>query len=265
MNARTQQVRLVVADDHPIVRDGLRRLLELESEYKVVGEAQDGVEAIQLVRQLKPDILLLDLAMPNLPGMETLRELSVHGGSTPVRVIVLTAAIETIQIIEALQLGARGIVYKDTSSELLLKAVRTVVAGDHWVARAPVPNLLQYLQTLTQSAKDETKGKTFGLTPRELDVVSTVVAGFSNREIAAYWEITEDTVKHHLSNIFDKLGVSTRVELVLFAVNHKLPLKPIDLSFASKQLSKNPGDKEVPVTKTQDKPKSKQTGNHSGK
>ena len=265
MNARAQQVRLVVADDHPIVRDGLRRLLEEDPNYEVVGEAQDGVEAIERVRQLKPDILLLDLSMPKLAGMEALRELSVHGGPVPVRVIVLTAAIETTQIVEALQLGARGIVLKDTATELLLKAVRTVVAGDHWVGRAPVSNLFQYLQTLTQSAKDETKGKTFGLTPRELDVISTIVAGFSNKETAAYWDITEDTVKHHLGNIFDKLGVSTRLELALFAVNHKLPLKPIDLSFTSKQSSKSTVDKDDPVPRSQDKPKSKPPGAHPSK
>lgn len=100
----------------------MRRLLEEEPNYKVVGEAQDGAEAIQLVRQLKPDILLPDLSMPKLPGMEAMRELSVNGGSTPVRIIVLTAAIEKIQIIEALQLGARGILMKDAATELLLKA-----------------------------------------------------------------------------------------------------------------------------------------------
>ena len=224
----TPQVRLVIADDHPILRDGLRRLLQEEPNYKVVGEAQDGTEAIQLVNRLKPDILLLDLAMPKVPGMEALRELSVHGGSAPVRVIVLTAAIEKSQIIEALQLGARGVVLKDTATELLLKVVRMVVAGEYWVGQGRVSNLVQYLQTLTQSAQDEKQHKKFGLTPRELEVISTVVAGFSNKEIAVYWKIGEDTVKHHLGNIFDKLGVSTRLELALFAVNHGLPLKPVN-------------------------------------
>jgi two-component system, NarL family, nitrate/nitrite response regulator NarL len=251
----TQQVRLVVADDHPIIRDGLRRLLEEEPDYKVVGEAQDGAEAIELVRQLKPDILLLDLLMPKLQGMEALRELSVRGASAPVRIIVLTAAIETSQIVEALQLGARGIVLKDAATELLVKAVRTVHAGDHWVQRAKVSNLVQHLQTLTQAAQDETKGNTFGLTPRELEVVSTVVAGFQNKEIAAYWEMAEDTVKHHLGNIFDKLGVSTRLELALFAVNHRLPLKTIDVGFSSTQSPKNPSDKDVPTRHGPHKPR----------
>jgi DNA-binding NarL/FixJ family response regulator len=152
----------------------------------------------------------------------------VHGGSAPVRIIVLTAAIETIQIVEALQLGARGVLLKDAATELLLKAVRTVHAGDHWVGRVRVSNLVQYLQRLTQSALDETKHKKFGLTSRELEVISTVVAGYSNKEIAAYWNITEDTVKHHLGNVFDKVGVSRRLELALFAVHHRLPLKTIN-------------------------------------
>jgi DNA-binding NarL/FixJ family response regulator len=135
-------------------------------------------------------------------------------------VIVLTAAIEKSQIVEVLQLGARGVVLKDTATELLLKVVQMVVAGEYWVGRARVSNLVQHLQTLTESSQDETKTKKFGLTPRELEVIPTLVKGFSNKEIAAHWKITEDTVKHHLSSIFDKTGVSTRLELALFAVNH---------------------------------------------
>ena len=125
MNFRKpQQVRLVIADDHPIFRDGLRRLLEAEAEMKVIGEASDGAEAVKLARQLKPDILLLDLAMPRHPGLEALRELSMPANATPVRVILLTAAAEKSQIVEALQLGARGVVLKDSATQLLLKAVR---------------------------------------------------------------------------------------------------------------------------------------------
>jgi DNA-binding NarL/FixJ family response regulator len=226
MDKRSQPIRILIADDHPIFRDGLRRLLEAEPGLKVIGEAQDGAEAVRLTRQLRPDILLLDLAMPRHPGLEALRDLSVGSGNG-VRVILLTAAAEKHQIVEALQLGARGVVLKDSATQLLLKSIHTVMTGEYWVGRESVSNLVQYLRTLVQSSSEESRQKKFGLTPRELEIVSAVVAGYSNKEIAEYFKISEDTVKHHLSNIFDKLGVSTRLELALFAVNQALPLKSI--------------------------------------
>lgn len=220
-----QNVNILIADDHPIFRDGLRRLLEAESGFKVIGEACDGAEAVKMTRELKPDILLLDLAMPRHPGLEALRDLSA--GQQSVRVILLTAAAEKQQIVEALQLGARGVVLKDSATQLLLKSIYTVMSGEYWVGRESVSNLVQYLRSLVQSSGEEARQKKFGLTPRELEIVSAVVAGYANKEIAEYFKISEDTVKHHLSNIFDKLGVSTRLELALFAVNQSLPLKTI--------------------------------------
>jgi DNA-binding NarL/FixJ family response regulator len=217
----------MLADDHPIFRDGLRRLLEAEPDLKVIGEACDGAEAVKMARQLKPDILLLDLAMPRMPGLEALKEMSSGPVSNSVKVILLTAAAEKKQIVEALQLGARGVVLKDSATQLLLKSIHTVMSGEYWVGRESVSNLVQYLRNLVQSSGEEAKQKKFGLTPRELEIVSAVVAGYSNKEIAEYFKISEDTVKHHLSNIFDKLGVSTRLELALFAVNQALPIKTI--------------------------------------
>jgi len=224
-SSRNSITKILIADDHPIFRDGLRRLLESEPGFKVVGEACDGVEAVEFVRKFNPEILLLDLAMPRRPGLEALRELSHN--SVTVRVILLTAAAEREQIVEALQLGARGVVLKDCGTEILMKSIRAVLAGEYWVGRETVSNLLQYLRGLMDSSTKISRQKRFGLTPRELDIVSAVVAGYANREIAEYFKISEDTVKHHLSNIFDKTGVSTRLELALFAVNQALPFKPI--------------------------------------
>jgi len=147
-------------------------LLEAEADLKVIGEASDGSEAVKLARQLKPDILLLDLAMPKHPGLEALRELSIPANAAPVRVILLTAAVEKRQIVEALQLGARGVVLKDSATQVLFKAIHKVMAGEYWVHRDSVSNLVQYLRVLMQTTHDEARQKKFGLTPRELEIVS---------------------------------------------------------------------------------------------
>ena len=219
-----QNVRIIITDDHPIFRDGLRRLLESEHDFAVVAEASDGVEAVSLVRKLKPEVLLLDLAMPRRHGIEALREMS--SSSMPVRTILLTAAAEKSQIVEALQLGARGLVMKDSATQILLRSIRAVMNGEYWVGRESVSDLVEYLRSLMESSGRRAR-QAYGLTPRELQIVSAVVAGYANKEIAEHFKISEDTVKHHLSNIFDKLGVSTRLELALFAVNQSLPYESL--------------------------------------
>lgn len=213
-------IRILIADDHPIFRDGLRRLLEAEPDLSVAGEASDGDEAVTLTRQLLPDILLLDLAMPRTPGMEALEELSKT--TAPVRTILLTAAVERTQIVEALQLGARGVVMKESATQVLLKAIRSVMQGDYWVGRESVSDLVKTLRDLSPSAPKDPLKNQFGLTPREHEIISAIVTGYNNRDIAQKFAISEQTVKHHLTNIFDKLGVSSRLELALFAVNHSL-------------------------------------------
>jgi DNA-binding NarL/FixJ family response regulator len=253
-----QQVRLVIADDHPTFRKGLRRLLESEADLKVIGEASDGAEAVKLARQLKPDILLLGLVMSEHAVLEVLRELSTPANATPVRVILLTFHIEKSQIVEALQLGARGgviisetqvllkaiqnshgrvlrepvsnlEVYLRTSSEIqvLLKAIQTIMAGEYWVLREPVSNLEQYLRTLMQSMHWEGpihwegrgRQKKFSLTPQEHRIVfQQLEAGYSNEEIADYFKISEED----LNNILDKLGVSKhRMKLAFYADKFK--------------------------------------------
>jgi two-component system nitrate/nitrite response regulator NarL len=213
-------IRILIADDHPIFRDGLRRLLEAEPDLRVVGEAADGAEAVAMVGQLQPDILLLDLAMPRVPGMDALRELA--SGKQPVRTILLTASVERPQIVEALQLGARGVVLKESATQVLLKSITTVMAGSYWVGRESVPDLKELV---LDHAAPEPAGGNYGLTRREMQMVAAIVEGSSNREIAQKFNVREDTVKHHLTSIFSKLGVSTRLELALFAIDHRLVAK----------------------------------------
>ena len=136
-------IRVLIADDHPVVRIGLRNMLQSDSQIKVIAEAKDGVEALHMVRTLRPDILLLDLAMPRMPGMEALRELTANGGTT--RTIVLTGHVDKRQILEALQLGARGVVLKDAVVAHLSACIRAVMQGQYWLEGRPVQNLVQLL------------------------------------------------------------------------------------------------------------------------
>jgi len=212
-------IRIVLADDHPVVRVGVRNMLQESGGFEVIGEAADGDEAITLTLELEPDILLLDLLMPRLPGLEAMR--AIMNGTPTVKILLLTATITTQQIIEALQIGARGIVLKDALAGHLQTAIRAVSGGDYWIGGKRVSNLVTALHALMQEAAVPPR-KTYGLTPRELEVVGAIVEGCSNRDIAKQFSLSEETVKRHLSNIFDKTGVSTRLELALFAIAHSL-------------------------------------------
>ena len=212
-------IKVLIADDHPVVRIGLRNMLQADSQMRIVAEAKDGAEALNMVRTLRPDILLLDLAMPRMPGMEALRELTSESITT--RTIVLTGLVDKRQILEALQLGARGVVLKDAVVEHLSACIRAVMQGQYWLDGRPVQNLVQVLHDLAAQTAPPSR-KTFGLTGRELEVVTLITEGSTNKHIAVTFGISEETVKRHLTNIFNKLGVGNRLELALFALNHNL-------------------------------------------
>lgn len=219
MTVSANPIRVLIADDHPVVRVGLRNMLQVDPQIQVVGEARDGVEALQMVNSLRPDILLLDLAMPNVAGMDALREMTT--GGVPTKTIVLTGLIDKVQVLEALQLGARGVVLKDAVVEHLTACIRAVMQGQYWLEGHPVQNLMQVLRDLAAQTAPPPR-KTYGLTARELEVVNLITEGCTNKDIAKTFGISEETVKRHLTNIFNKLGVGNRLELALFALNHHM-------------------------------------------
>ena len=213
MDDNTKRITIVIADDHAIFRDGLRRLLEAEERFELVGEASDGAEAIELVSRLQPDVLLLDLAMPKLTGLEALAQ--VIQAKPGVRVIILAATVDRADIIKALQLGARGIVLKTAATQLLYKCIYAVVAGEMWVGRDSVPDLVGALQEL--NAVSDSVPALSNLTQRERDVVDAIIKGASNKAIAQALSMSEQTVKNHVSRILEKCGVQNRVELAMLA------------------------------------------------
>ena len=213
---KAQTIRIVIADDHSIVREGIRLILSTDKKFEVVGQAADGQEALDVCARLKPDILLLDVDMPRMSGLETLQNLSSR--HSDVKVVVLTASINNRQIVEALQLGARGVIRKETPPRTLLHCLHAIFEGQYWLGQNAFSDLIRGIQSLGEPAE---KAK-FGLTAKELKVIAAVLEGDTNKGIAERLKISEQTVKNHLTNIFNKLGVSNRLELALFANKHEL-------------------------------------------
>jgi DNA-binding NarL/FixJ family response regulator len=204
-----RQVRIAVADDHQIFRDGLKRLLESEPGFKVVAEAADGVDAVRVTRDAKPDVLLLDVAMPRMGGVEAMGAPDL--GST--RVILLTAAIDPGELLRAVQCGARGVVLKESATRDLIDGIHRVMDGKLLIGTEIADDLAQAVRQAGLQ-----RDRPYGLTPREVEIVDAIAAGDSNREIAVRLNISLQTVKHHLTSVFDKTGTSTRLELALFAI-----------------------------------------------
>ena len=217
--ASKERHSVLLADDDPIVREVVKTKLSAGQEFEVIGEAVDGKSAIGEVERLHPDVLLLDLLMPNLPGIDALHELSSKG--TEVHTIVFSASVGPQQIVQALQLGARGILSKKSIAQLEA-AIRCVLNGHYWVDGREEKTIGKVLAKISASLTTERQPRNFGLTTREIEVITLVTEGCGNREIASRLNITEDTVKRHLTNIFDKVGMSTRLELALFALKNDL-------------------------------------------
>ncbi len=215
----SQKHTVLLADDDPIVREVVRARLSGAADFQVIGEAEDGRAAVEQVEKLHPDVLLLDLLMPNLPGIDALHELANKRSQG--HTIVFSSAAGPQQIVQALQLGARGVLSKNQIANLE-PALRAVIAGKYWVGDREVSDVATLLRELAQKLGDAEPRRNFGLTQREVEVIGLVTEGCSNREVASRLSITEDTVKRHLTNIFDKVGMSTRLELALFALKNKL-------------------------------------------
>jgi DNA-binding NarL/FixJ family response regulator len=223
------KIRIAIADDHPIFRDGLCRLLSLEDDFDVVGQVESGLQVAEVVQQCDPDILLLDLNMPGLSGLAALETLKAASSRT--RVILLTASDNQHEFVQALKLGSCGIVLKQTATESLIDSIRRVHAGEicldsdttgavirRFVANEEAPSPPQIPAVSRECDRSP-------LSLREGEIVNLVAQGFKNKDIAEKMFITEQTVKNHLHNIFDKLNVSDRLELALDFVARQLQVR----------------------------------------
>lgn len=202
-------IRLILADDHPIVLEGLEQLFRVEPEFQVVARCRDGEEALREVRAHRPDVLVLDIRMPRRDGLDVLRTIRLEGMQT--RVVLLTAALEEEQLVEALRMGVGGVVLKEMAPHLLVEAVKEVHSGGSWLDKGSVSRVVSKLLEQEGGREDHP------LTQRELEVVRMVVRGLRNRAIAEQLFISEGTVKIHLHNIYQKLGIDGRLELAVYA------------------------------------------------
>lgn len=214
-----RSITILIADDHPIFRDGLRKLLATEKDFEVVGEAKDGEETLEMVREKEPDILLLDLRMPGRDGLSVLQRLKHVAART--KVIVLTASEDKSEFIQAMKHGCSGIVLKQTATEWLYKSIRKVQGGEIWLDSRTTAAVMRQFASPPKLPVEPERGQQerSPLSKREREIVTLVAQGFKNKEIAERIFISEQTVKNHLHNIFDKLGVSDRLELALYAIH----------------------------------------------
>ena len=204
-------ITLIIANDHPIFLDGLEDIFRREPDFQVLARCLEGQAALRAVRQLKPDVLILDLRMPKMDGLGVLREMQEE--KLPTRVVVLTAALDEDEVLEAIRLGVQGVVLKEMAARLVVQCVRKVHAGEQWLEKRSVSLALERLLK-REAATREIAGL---LTSREIEIVRMVADGLRNREIADRLYINEGTVKAHLHNIYEKLKVNSRLQLTRYA------------------------------------------------
>jgi DNA-binding NarL/FixJ family response regulator len=210
-------IRVAIADQQPIFRHGLRRLLETDPRLVIVSDTNGGAATVKVIRDLRPDILLLGFRASGRRSIDMLRELAESGA--PVRTIILVDRLATPEVAGALQLGARGVVLLDSAPNELFDSIHGVLAGHLWVGPGPTSTIAASLRKLKAARR---RAKAFGLTQREIEIVKAVMAGYSNKRIAERSSISQNTVKSHLASIFNKMGASNRVELAQFAAHHRL-------------------------------------------
>ena len=204
-------ISVVVVDDHPIVLQGLQQLFDRQSDFKVVSSCSDAASALQAVRAHRPDVLVLDLRMPGRSGLDLLRDLKTE--KLDCRCVLLTATIRDDEVVEATKLGVTGLVLKESSPETLLKCIRRVNRGEQWIDQETVTHAFQTVV----GREDGNREVTQTLTPREIEIVKMMAEGLRNRAIGERLGISEGTVKVHLHNVYEKLGLDGRLELVLYA------------------------------------------------
>ena len=204
-------ITLVIADDHPLILDGMENLFRLEKDFKVVARCLDGEETVNAVRKHKPDVLVLDIRMPGTDGLSLLRGMRKEKLST--RVVLLTGALDEDELAEAVRLGVRGLVLKEMAPKLLVQCIRQVHAGELWLEKRSVTSALEKLLQREAGQREVA----LLLTPREIEIVKQVAAGLRNTEIAKKLFISEGTVKMHLHNIYQKLSVDSRINLTRYA------------------------------------------------
>ena len=208
-------IKIIIADDHSMIREGLKQLLELDNNFKIIGQAGDGVECLQLLDKETPDVLLLDINMPNMNGIEVLERLKKE--RSKIKILMLTIHNEIEYLLRAVDIGCDGYILKDSDSVMLKKAINSIYEGDSFIQPDLIPVLNAGLV-----ARDFSEGALAGLTKREIEVLKLLAEGLFNKEIAYKLNISERTVKNHVSNIFKKINASDRTQAAVFAIKNNL-------------------------------------------